>query len=89
VAYSVWLGDVHLFAPGGLPLADADVALRWAAGYSRRAHADVTVCHRAEVIATYRRGERLGDGPLPAGAEPRVLDTRPVRPRSLTLPRRA
>jgi hypothetical protein len=81
VAFSVWVGDVHLFAPGGLRLAGGGMAMRWAAGYSRGTEADVVVCNGPTAIATFRRGERRDWRPfrLPAldDGELTLRDARP------------
>jgi hypothetical protein len=64
VAFSVWVGDVHLFAPGGLRLTGGGMALRWAAGFSRSSEVDVVVCDGPTPIATFRDGRRTDRRPL-------------------------
>lgn len=53
--FSVWVGDRHLFAPGGLALTDRALAVAWAAGYSRSVDAEVAVMDDGRVVATFRR----------------------------------
>jgi hypothetical protein len=70
--FSVWVGDRHLHAPGGLVLADRTTAIAWAAGYSASVDAEVAVLDAGGVVATFRRV-------APPAAEIRVADRRPLR----------
>ena len=72
--FSVWVGDRHLFAPGGLELSDRAAAVGWAAGYSASVDAEVAVVDAGRVIATFRRTE-----PPLLDAEVRITDTRAGR----------
>ena len=69
--FSVWVGDRHLFAPGGLELPDGPTALAWAAGYSASVDAEVAVLDAGRVVATFRRA-----APPVLDAQLRVIDTR-------------
>jgi hypothetical protein len=73
--FSVWVGDRHLFTPGGLELGDRATAVGWAAGYSASVDAEVAVLDAGRVIATFRRTA----APV-LDAELRVIDARGVRP---------
>jgi hypothetical protein len=80
VAFSVWLGDVHLFAPGGLRLTGGGMALRWAAGYSRGTDVEVVVCDGPTPIATFRDGRRTDRQPFRLPAMDETVTVRDARP---------
>jgi len=72
--FTVWVGDRHVHAPGGLELTDRATAVAWAAGYSASVHAEIAVLDAGRVIATFRRAV-----PPVLDAEMRVIDARPLR----------
>ena len=80
MAFSVWIGDVHLVAPGGLQLTGGGMAVRWAAGYSRGSDVEVVVFDGPTRIATFRRGQRTDRQPLRLPAMDDEVTVRDARP---------